>query len=1011
MQANRHHKNRWYSAVTLFIVVFLLPISSRAQIVINEGSNKNYPTLLDEEGDYEDWIELYNAGNTPVDLYNYSLSDQNNPGQWRFPHHVLQPNEFLIVFCSGKDRYSSAPFTHVVSDSGFVPQLGWNVHSFSNPFFWDGVSNVVINICTYNDFYTVNAVHLQTATNFNSSLFSVVDGTSACGFVTGGNAQKRPNLRLNGATIGTGNLQNSPTDYPAPYGNWYWSTRQQFLIQASELTAAGLAAGNIDSLSFDIVYTNGIGYAQFDVSMSNTGVNSLTNQFAPLSGFFNHTNFKISSTGEQIQLYDPANGLVSALDVNCGAGFPVSVGLFPDASSTIKKFGEPTPGASNNQSLASDDYAQAPVFSSMSGIYTSPISVTITDPNSPSASIYYTLDGSDPDQNATLWNGTPIFIFQSSILRARAYMNGFLPSTTTAASYLFNVNHLTPIISVVTDPDNLYGNSGMFDNPSLDLLKPASIDYFDSTASHNLMHTGRAGIVMDGGWAARSQPQRAFRIKFDHGVLGEGPIMGNIIPDRPTRTQYSDFYLRNGSNNFLRLPYKDAAQCKMMADGTYNYYAAWRPASVYINGIYWGLYEVREKTDVEMFELSENANPSSVEILSSTSQYGFTLRAIEGSVQSFYDSYNNYLQVNTADTSFWNLADQFFDLQNYNDYIISEIWMDNVDWGFNYNNIKLYRSDASNFRWRYILMDLEYGLLPNDQPSIVNCYHDLLTNLIQADPNNPHLNIWLRGIQNDRFRNYFINRFADQMNTVYHPSRLTAVNSSMFNQTVVEMANEFQRWGDPNNIPGQLNWFYQNHLTFQDELLCRPTQMRSHLQSGFGLPQQVTTTLDVFPANSGTIQISTVSPDNYPWTGIYFDGVPIQITATAQPGYQFSHWESNGLITDTLNPVFLDTITSANIDFKAHFISTLSLNEMANQGFDLFPNPTTGITTLRTSVDIETIEHLEISDVVGKRVAISFEKAGEHTYKIDMTPFQSGYYLVLGFTKTGTILKSGMIKN
>jgi len=231
-------------------------------------------------------------------------------------------------------------------------------------------------------------------------------------------------------------------------------------------------------------------------------------------------------------LYNPSGTVVSALNVNCGPGYDISVGHFLDGSGTLKRFISPTPGVSNNNSIPSDGYAAAPVFSITSGIYTSPISVSITDLNNPTATIYYTLDGSDPNENSTLWNGTPIYIFQSKILRARSYVNGLIPSTITCASYLFNVHHTTPIISVISDPQNLFGPTGMFDNPSLDLLKNASIDYFDSTLNHNLLFSRRAGIIMDGGWGARGKPQRPFRIKFNDGVLGQGPVTGNIIPDR-----------------------------------------------------------------------------------------------------------------------------------------------------------------------------------------------------------------------------------------------------------------------------------------------------------------------------------------------------------------------------------------------------------------------------------------------------------------------------------------------
>jgi hypothetical protein len=756
----------------------------------------------------------------------------------------------------------------------------------------------------------------------------------------------------------------------------------------------------------------------FDISLANTGINSLPSNFITANGNFNHTNFKISSNGETISLFNPSGALISTLEVDCGEGYDISTGAMSDGGSTTASFATPTPGSSNNAAPALNAYTLPPIFTSNSGIFTTPISVSIFDANVPSAAIYYTLDGSDPDTNSTLWNGTPIFIFQSTILRAKAFKTGYLPSVVKSASYLFNVSHTTPIISVISDPENLYGPSGMFDNPSLDLLKTAAVDYFDATSNHNLLFTRRAGIVMDGGWAARSRPKRAFRIKFNDNVLGQGPVSGTIISDRPNRNVYSDFYLRNGSNMFLTLPFKDAVQTKMMGEGTNNYYSASQAVSVYINGAYWGLYDLREKFDTEMFEIYDGAAESSIEILSSSAQYGFQLRAVEGDVQNFYSAYDSFNQLNPTDTAFWNQADQYFDMKYYNDYIIGEVWMNNVDWCLNYNNLKIYRSNATNNRWRYCLMDLEYGLLPNDYSIIfgdysLNCSNNLLAGLLNwpaTDPNNPHINIFLRGLQNDRFRNYFINRFADQMNSVYLPSRLLPMEQAVFNSTVAEMPKEFQRWGDPNNVPGQMNAYYQNHLMFMDDLACRPENMRNHLQSSFNLPQQVQVELDVFPSNGGKINISTISPNNYPWNGIYFDGVPIQIEALAMPGYQFSHWESNGLITDTLNAVFLDTLTTAAINFKAHFVSTLGIDELKPSVFHIYPNPTSEHLTIKLKENIGKINQLSVYDVLGKEYHLDNKQNGTTEYWINVSSLGPGFYLIKCQTDDSKLYHGEFIK-
>jgi hypothetical protein len=105
--------------------------------------------------------------------------------------------------------------------------------------------------------------------------------------------------------------------------------------------------------------------------------------------------------------------------------------------------------------------------------------------------------------------------------------------------------------------------------------------------------------------------------------------------------------------------------------------------------------------------------------------------------------------------------------------------------------------------------------------------------------------------------------------------------------------------------------------------------------------------LNVYPQNAGKIEISTITPNIYPWNGIYFDGVPIQLEAQAESGYQFSHWEANGLISDTTNAVFLDTLTENSVNFTAHFMSTEGWVEIPNSSIIVYPNPTKDLLYLK----------------------------------------------------------------
>jgi len=708
-----------------------------SQIVINEGSNRNYSLIADENGEFPDWIELYNAGNQAVSLYNYSLTDDSEqPAKWVFPNVELEPGEYITVFCSGKDRKPVTGFINVLNTGTYNPHTGWNTHSFTTPFYWDGISNLLINTCSYSSTgYTTNSVFNQSPTTYWSTAFNFQDGSEAsCTATYGGRVSQRPNMKLNGHVVGTGQIQNSPYDYPAPYGNWYWGARHQMLIRAAELSAAGLPIGNITSLAFDVVSTdpNTI-YNYIDFSMKLVSIDEVTQEFVPVdTNNFLHTNFKIAKSGETIYLYSPEQVLLSELFVSCG-DLDNSTGRHPDASADIFLFSLGTPSATNNQSATYTGYLLPPSFSMPSGFYEDPFTVTMTNPNTGSSSIHYTIDGSEPSILSPLYNG-PVEVMYSQVLKARAYAWGMLSSQNTVSSYLFNVSHNTPVVSVITDQVNLYGEKGIFDNWWTDWEKAAYVEYFDST--QELIFSQKTGMQIDGGWGgARYQPQHSFRLELDDGVLGDGHVDYQIIPGRPDRTRYSRFYLRNGSNQYLVLPYKDAAEVTSMGSGLNNYYSAWRPASVYINGYYFGLYELREKIDAEYFETLEGADNNQMDILTLSAWYGFVLRATEGSVDNFIDDYTAFTLLDPADTAYWKQADNYFDLTYYTDYIIGESWIANTDWPG--NNIKIYRSDASNFRWRFCLVDLELSLAPN---SWTDCYYDHIRYMLDSDPNNPYIN-------------------------------------------------------------------------------------------------------------------------------------------------------------------------------------------------------------------------------------------------------------------------------
>ena len=951
----------------LLVCFILFHQISFSQVYINEGCNKNFTSSSDENGDASDWIELHNVGTSPLNLNGYALSDKPTvPNMWILPNLSIPAGGFQQIFCSQKNRFGSAPFQYGLSEQNYTPQAGWSQHQLVTPFYWDGISNVVINICSYNNAqYTENSIFKQTATTYISTIGSFIDGSpAACSANIASTYYQRPNIKLNNAIIGTGNIQNGNTDYPAPFGNWYWGARHQMLIRASELSASGLSAGMINSIGFEVAATNGENYTYIDFHLNSTQISELTAEFIPLQGNLFHTNFKLDGGGETVYLFNPTQQLVSSLPVESPTA-DISVGLSPNGSAIVKWL-VPSPAASNNSSVFYNDSLKRPIFSKISGINNNAFYLKLSHNNLVPSKLVYTTNGSEPSFNSPTYTDS-IFIYQKMVIRAKVFPldpnGGYLPSQQTIGTYIFNVSHGTPILLVTTDQSNLYGSTGIFDNWSTDWIKPAHAVYLNEGIGHPLLFERFTSMRMDGGaGGSRSQPQRSFRLSFDHGALGQAPVNYPLIPDRTDRTKYSEIYLRNGSNQYLTLPYKDASQVRMMSEGTKNYYSAYRPVTVYINGSYFGLYELREKFNSEYFEIHDGANKDSLELLSLSYWYNLVLRAVEGDVDNFWNSYTDFQALNPLAPSYMNEADQLFDMKQYTDYIIGESWMGNVDWPG--NNIKIYRSDKSNWRWRFALIDLELSMQPNGWTS---CTDNHINYMLGQSTDNPYINIWLKSIQNTDYKNYFINRFADLMNTSYQTEVLLAREQTFFESMVTEMPNEFARWGDPNNIGGQMEAFVTNHEVFQEQLSCRDSVVFEQLQAAFNLVKKVGIELDVLPVNGGKIALNTIQPNDYPWNGFYFDGVPISMIPVAQPGYEFSHWIPTAFVNDTLQDTLSTNITANFAFFTAVFKLIPPPPDGPNIHFTVAPNPSNG--TFVLSHDNKTLAGgctYEIYDLSGR---------------------------------------------
>jgi hypothetical protein len=173
--------------------------------------------------------------------------------------------------------------------------------------------------------------------------------------------------------------------------------------------------------------------------------------------------------------------------------------------------------------------------------------------------------------------------------------------------------------------------------------------------------------------------------------------------------------------------------------------------------------------------------------------------------------------------------------------------------------------------------------------------------------------VFRRLLNNPQFREGFINRFADQLNTAFRPERVIGIIDSIAALIEPEMTEHIERWSSP---PSLTAW-QGNVKIMRNYAQARPAYMREHLRSFFDIEKLVELTVDASDPSTGRIFVNTielspatpgVDPRPFPWKGIYFHNVPVTLRAKPLPGFVFSHWEGlqPGDLADSINAALTD---------------------------------------------------------------------------------------------------------
>ncbi|MBN1779726.1 CotH kinase family protein, partial [bacterium] len=507
----------------------------------------------------------------------------------------------------------------------------------------------------------------------------------------------------------------------------------------------------------------------------------------------------------------------------------------------------------------------------------------------PGTSIHFTEDGSEPTAQSVLYS-VPLVIENTKVIRARVCGSGYLPGPVTTHTYLVTGNPSLPVIALCTAPENLWDEQtgiyvrGPDAEPELpyydanfwqDWEKPVHIEYIDTDGTG--LYSADGGVRIFGGWS-RANPQKSLAL-FARREYGPDAFDFPFFPDKPIRS-FQSLVLRNSGNDWGFSMFRDPL-VQNLVKPTSLVVQAYRPVIVYLNGEYWGIHNLREKLNEHFIASNYGFDPDRLDILE------YYEAVIQGESDHYLQMLNYITSHDMHIPEYYETAKTCMDMDNYIDYQVSEIYFDNTDWPG--TNIKFFRSEAGDAKWRWLLFDTDacFGLYDH-----FAYLHNTLEFATDPDgppfPNPPWSTLLIRHLlDNTEFRNGFINRFADYMNTLFDPDEIIACIDSMKTGIENEMENHIEKWG------GSLSAWEDEVEVMREFARHRNEAVRTHIIGQFNLEAVHLLSLNVYPEKTGSITINTVSPSGYPWEGIYFQNVPVLLHADPGDGFRFLRWDGD----------------------------------------------------------------------------------------------------------------------
>ena len=758
----------------------LSAMDSSDPVVINEVMACNNNLIPDANGNCSEWVELYNRSDVPISLLGYYISDDlDDPFRVALPDITLGAGEYKIIYLSGSTDMESGIHVAFHLSAGEHVVLTTIDGMRQDELLYDGT-------CPEN-----------ASMGRDSAGTIVYYGTPTPGYENAKSyaADKIVWFDASGVSI-------SEVCAAASKGESDWV--ELYNGSAVEITLTGW------SLTDDASEKTKFPLDNITIPAGGYALVSLNNDATATTG---GTALSLAAGGEQLLLSDSSGRWVDIFDTGYQREGVSSGRIASDPTIGRVFFVDPTPGKKNDEQTASG-YAAAPAFSVTQLYQDEPFELTLSS-SVGGASIYYTTDGSMPDEYAKQYT-EPIQVSNSCSIRAVAIQDGKLVSNETAATYLFTEKHTVPVVCITADPDELK-----------EIIKTSSredkveykgdISYYDTLGDFCVSFY--AGIRAKGR-SMLKYTQKSFSINL-RSRYGQTTVSYPFFEDSDI-IKYSALCLRSGGQDRGRSRLRDSYFSRL-AEGLKIENIKTRIVALYLNGEYYGVFDLNEEQDESYLASHYGVDPSKVDIINRNDEVK------EGSAEDFLRVRAFAVEQDLSDDAVfaqfaaWVDVDYFTDYLAYRSYIADSDMLNQAYW----------RAQDYSVKWRPILFDLDYGLFGNQYSQ--DYKKDILQRYFYEDgvrsPNGSRTNmdIYVGLYKNAQWRKKFVARYIELMSTTLSPEHMLALLDEMDDDYLAEMPRQIAAIQFPNSIEYTKSWLEQLRTGINE----RPKYALKYLKDNF----------------------------------------------------------------------------------------------------------------------------------------------------------------------------------